>query len=176
MKKTTKKVITSILAVLIVFLTSIPAFAASNAATTINSNYLFEASTLDSLKLNLQALPIIKVSGISDNTYTIKDDNKLWWWNTTAVTNRRIEFNDIGFDKAIPNLTLEVTYENAGTLNGKAVDLILTYSNFWSAPKTNSERFDTKIFNSSITIRTLCFLIMHILHCIQWTVLLKTIR
>ena len=144
MKKTTKKVITSILAALIVFLTSIPAFAASNAATTINSNYLFEASTLDSLKLNLQALPTIKVSGISDNTYTIKDDNKLWWWNTTAVTNRRIEFNDIGFDKAIPNLTLEVTYENAGTLNGKAVDLILTYSNFWSASETNSERFDTK--------------------------------
>lgn len=122
----------------------VPALTATNTAKEITSDYLFEKSTFDDLKLNFSSMPTISVSGVNSSQYKITDNNQLWYWTDKQVKNRRIEFNSLDFNKHYPNLKLTVTYNNCGTLNGKNVDIVLTYSDFYTAPKTGNDRYDTK--------------------------------
>lgn len=148
------RIISLILAVLTVFSVLIPgisAFASTSSAIEITSDYLFEQSTLDDLQLNFNTLPSISVSGLSSDKYQIITSDKTWWFQN-PVKNIRIEFLDknsnqtLNFGTNYSNFKITATYSNCGTLNGKSIDLVLTYSDFWTAYKSGSERYDTKSF------------------------------
>ena len=146
-----KKLI-SLLLVVLTIMSCIPitAFASTDNAKVIDSTFLFDESSFDDLKLNFNSLPEISVSGISSDKYKIYNSDKTWWMNK-AVENRRIEFigtdnytKTLNYNTHYPDLKLVVTYSNCGTLNGKNIDVVLTYSDFWTAPETGNQRYDTK--------------------------------
>lgn len=147
-----KKILAFFLSFLIFTISAFPVYASMSSPTEITSDYLFEQSTLDNLQLNFNTLPDVKVEGFSDKYWLVDTDN-VWSFNW-SVKNRRIEFIDkadttthrktLGFDTHYPDLKIIATYSNCGTLNGKAIDIILTYSDFWTSPQTGSDRYDTK--------------------------------
>ena len=153
-RKTIGKLLALVLTLLITMTCAIPALTATDSAIEINSDYLFEQSTLDSLEFNFKELPDISVSGIGSTKYKLYDSNQRW--NTTNdpvyVENRRIEFIDatdnytktLDFETHYPNLKITVTYSDCGTLNGKPIDAVFTYSDFYTSPETGEYRFDTK--------------------------------
>ena len=142
-----KKIISIVMIVLTIFsCVPITALASTSTAKEIDSTFLFEESTLDELKLNFNSMPTIEVAGLASSQYKIYDANQLWWWSEKKVENKRIEFSNqaLDFDTHYPNLKLTVTYSNCGTLNGNNIDVVLTYSDFWTATETGNQRYDTK--------------------------------
>ena len=140
-----KKLLPILLSILIIG-TSIPlqVFASTSFATEINSQTLFEASTLDTLELNIISLPTVTINGTEKYKINISDTTPVTLSSIDTMENINVVF-DCGFDKKL-DATVNVMFSNCGTLNSKPIDMKLTYSDIYSAPKTNTERFDTKCF------------------------------
>ena len=138
-----KKLLPILLSILIIG-TSIPlqVFASTDKATKINSQTLFEASTLDTLELNIKTLPTITVTG--SEKYKINNASKTRPVYNDEVVNSNVIF-DCGFDKKL-DATITLNFSNCGTLNSKAIDMKLIYSDIYSAPKQNITGYDTKTF------------------------------
>ena len=86
----------------------------------ISSQTLFQPSTFDSLKLNYTSLPTLSVSG--SQGYTITDGEC-----GDGSPNRQITFNDTWNGKTL-DTRITAFFNNCGTLNGRAIDMRLVYS------------------------------------------------
>ena len=105
------------------------------AYTTINSQTLFTPSTFDTLVLNYTTLPEVSVTG--NQGYELRDGTC-----SSGSPNRGIYYNNTGAGQSL-NSTVTVKFNNCGTLNGKAIDMKLIYSDivtsdansylYWSA-------------------------------------------
>ena len=99
---------------------------------------LFEKSIIDKIDLNLVEVPEIEIVGNSNTSITndqkeISENNLL---DQTTVT-----FNDCTADSELDDV-ITVTYKNAGTLNDKAIDMKLVYSNLHTS---NTLTEDTEV-------------------------------
>lgn len=143
--KLLSKIVSLILTILVIS-ASIPleVFASTDASEKINSGTLFEASTLDDLQLNITQLPTITVNGTEKYTVNISDTLPITIGGINEIRNENIIF-DCGFDKKL-DAEIKVEFLNCGTLNSKPIDMILTYSDIYSAPETGTARYDTKCF------------------------------
>lgn len=146
MKRIYLKRILAAFLTLIVIGTTIPitSYAATNSAIDINSETLFKPSTLDDLKLNITSLPTVTVTGTEKYKINVSDAPPVIIGDNGNMKNINVIF-DCGFDKEL-DATINVLFSNCGTLNSKSIDMKLTYSDIYSARKTDSARYDTKCF------------------------------
>ncbi len=146
MKNKVLREVVSLILIILVISTSIPleVFASTDTAEKINSGTLFEASTLDDLQLNITQLPTITVKGTEKYTVNISDTPPITIGGVSEIHNENIIF-DCGFDKKL-DAEIKVKFSNCGTLNSKPIDMVLTYSDIYSAPETGTARYDTKCF------------------------------
>ncbi len=99
----------------------------------ITSQELFEASTFDTLNLNYTSLPNISVTG--STPYNVVNDAGRRYINFTNSAGQTL------------NATVTAAFNNCGTLNGRAIDMRLVYSDivtsganaylYWTAFGTN---------------------------------------
>lgn len=153
-KKYSKKVLSIFLAVLITFFTVMPgltAFASTSSATEITSNYLFEQSTLDELELNFNSFPQVTVTGNGSARYTIQDmDTTGIPGGNDPVKNRMLTFQTVSGSPSLarqthfPNLKVVALFENCGTLDGRNIDIQITYSDFYTSPH-QTDRYDMEV-------------------------------
>lgn len=153
-KKYSKKVLSIFLAVLITFFTVMPgltAFASTSSATEITSNYLFEQSTLDKLELNFNSFPKVTVTGNGSARYTIQDmDTTGVPGGNDPVENRMLTFQTTSGSPSLarqthfPNLKVVALFENCGMLDGKNIDIQITYSDFYTSPH-QTDRYDMEV-------------------------------
>ena len=105
------------------------------AYTTINSQTLFTPSTFDTLVLNYTTLPEVSVTG--NQGYELRDGTC-----SSGSPNRGVYYNNTEAGQTLDS-TVTVKFNNCGTLNGKAIDMKLIYSDivtnnanarlYWSA-------------------------------------------
>lgn len=108
-------------------------------ATQIDDNTLLEISTLDGLELNFTKLPIVTVN--TDYDYVIEgedgvDRGRPQVGDSDAVQQpiRSVTFTGLPYDQNV-DIEVEAKFENCGTLNDKAIDVVIKYTDFYSASK-----------------------------------------
>lgn len=105
------------------------------AYTTIDSKTLFTPSTFDTLVLNYTTLPTVSVSG--SQAYHMGDGTC-----SSGASNRGVYYDNASTGQTLDS-TITVNFSNCGTLNGRAIDMKLIYSDivtngnnpylYWSA-------------------------------------------
>ena len=131
--KKSKKVFTIIMAITlsiisIIIANGISLFKSVQAATgytVINSETLFDKSTLDTLKLNITSLPEVTVEG--SKNYTLKDEEG----------KRKVIYENVSDGESIDS-TITTIFKNCGTLNNRKVDLKIVYSGIVAGKSTEN--------------------------------------
>ena len=123
-------------------------------ATTIDDDTLLELSTLDTLSLNFNKLPTITVD--SAYSYVIEGQDGVNRERPQVTGDRvkqpirSITFSGLPYDKAV-DINVKARFENCGTLNDKTIDMVIEYSDFYSAAKyTGTDNYGVTRNNSRV--------------------------
>ena len=109
----------------------------------VYSTTLLPASTISNLKLNITSLPTISHSGY--HSVTVKEGN---WTTPAGMTqyNIRLQFTNAANSARLDD-TVTAMFTNCGTLNGRAIDMKLVYSDIVITDKSmNVSAFTSRTF------------------------------